>query len=418
MRLVPVITAILVSIGLYFAVLERDTMLAFARGGDAPAAETAAETAADTAAESPAAAPAEDTSGIRVVVRRSQAESIDSAVILRGQTRAARQVEVRAETSGRVISEPLRKGRFVQQGDTLCQLDPGTRESTLAEARARQAEAQARVPETEARVEEAHAKLAEAMISYTAAEKLSADGYASETRLKSANAAVKSAEAAVAAATWGLDNVDAGIQAAASAVAAAEREIERLTIAAPFQGLLESDTAEIGSLLQPGALCATVIQLDPIKLVGFVPETEVARVHVGAQAGAELVSGERIVGAVTFLSRAADQTTRTFQVEITVPNPDLAIRDGQTATIAIAADGARAHRLPQSALTLNNDGKLGVRTVGDDNVVAFAPVKLIRDTPDGIWVTGLPDTVGIIVVGQDFVTAGVTVIPTYQEPGQ
>ena len=410
MRLIPVLTALLVMLGLYYVVFERDTLLAFARGNEAPAQDSTPAPSAEPAAE--------PESGVRVVALRSRAETIDNAVVLRGQTRATRQVEVRAETSATVISEPLRKGTFVQAGDVLCKLDPGTREAALAEAEARLTEARSRVPETEARVIEARARLEEASINFNAAEKLSKDGYASETRLKSATATVRSAEAAIASAEAGLENTQAGIQAATAAVAAAEREIDRLTIVAPFGGLLESDTAELGSLMQPGGLCATVIQLDPIKLIGFVPETEVDRVHDGAQAGAELISGERIVGTVTFLSRAADPTTRTFQVEITVPNPDLAIRDGQTATIAIASDGAQAHKLPQSALTLDNDGKLGVRTVGPDNIVAFMPVKLLRDTPDGIWVGGLPDEAAVLVVGQDFVTAGVKVIPTWREDAQ
>lgn len=414
MRLIPVITALLVMLGLYYVVFERDALLAFARGNETAAQESAPAPSAETAAE-PAAEPE---TGVRVVALRSKAETIDNAVVLRGQTRATRQVEVRAETSATVISDPLRKGAFVQAGDVLCRLDPGTREATLAEAQARLTEARSRVPEAEARVIEARARLEEASINFNAAEKLSKDGYASETRLKSATATVRSAEAAIASAEAGLENTQAGIQAASAAVAAAEREIARLTIAAPFGGLLESDTAELGSLMQPGGLCATVIQLDPIKLIGFVPETDVERVDDGARAGAELISGERIVGTVTFLSRAADPTTRTFQVEITVPNPDLAIRDGQTATIAIASDGAQAHRLPQSALTLDNDGTLGVRTVGPDNIVAFMPVKLLRDTPGGIWVGGLPDEAAVIIVGQDFVTAGVKVIPTWREDAQ
>ena len=68
----------------------------------------------------------------------------------------------------------------------------------------------------------------------------------------------------------GLDATQSGIEAAAAAVALAKREIDRLTITAPFDGLLESDAAELGSLLQPGALCATVIQLNPMVMVGKV----------------------------------------------------------------------------------------------------------------------------------------------------
>jgi membrane fusion protein, multidrug efflux system len=118
---------------------------------------------------------------------------------------------------------------------------------------------------------------------------------------------------------------------------------------------------------------------------------------------------------VTFLSRSADPTTRTFRVEVEVPNPDLAIRDGQTVEIAIASDGADAHLLPQSALTLNDQGTLGVRVVTAEETVAFAPVSILRDTTDGVWVDGLGDAASVIIVGQEFVTDGVAVAPTWRE---
>ncbi|WP_372887466.1 efflux RND transporter periplasmic adaptor subunit, partial [Shimia sp.] len=251
-----------------------------------------------------------------------------------------------------------------------------------------------------------------------AAEKLSEGGFASETRVASAQAAVRAAEAGVQSARSGLQSTEAGIRSAQAAVAAAEREIARLTITAPFAGLLESDTAELGSLMQPGALCATVIRLDPIRLVGFVPETEIAKITPGALAGARLTTGQEVTGRVSFLSRKADEVTRTFRVEVAVPNPDLSIRDGQTAEIAIAAPGADAHLIPQSALTLDDDGSLGVRLVNDAGLVAFAPIRMLRDTAKGIWITGLPQQANVIVIGQEFVTDGVTVEAVYQEPQQ
>jgi len=417
MRPIPFLTAILVTAALYLAVFERDRLLAFARG--TPPDQIAQDAAPDQAGTEAEALPTQaQAKAVGVVVLRSQARTIDSAVLLRGETRAVRQVQVRAETTGAVISEPQRKGAFVETGDVLCKLDPGTREATLAQARAALAEAQSRVPEAEARLEEAKAVLDEAQINYNAAEKLNKGGYAAETTLLARAAAVRSAEAAIASAKAGLEGTHSGIEAAQAAVAAAEREIARLTITAPFAGLLESDAAELGSLMQPGSLCAEVIQLDPIKVVGYVPETEVGRVALGAPAQAKLATGEEVVGRVTFLSRSADQTTRTFEVEITVPNPDLKIRDGQTASIAISADGALAHKVPQSALTLNNEGTLGVRVVQPGDVVGFRPVKLLRDAVDGVWLGGLPEHADIIVVGQDFVTEGVQVAPTYREAAQ
>lgn len=413
MRLIPVITAILVTFGLYVSVFQRDALKAFALG-DATAQEQTTDAAVPPETDTDVSE-AVISDAIRVVVLQSEATTIDNAVVLRGQTKADREVQVRAETTAVVISNPLRKGAFVKQGDLLCQLDPGTRKASLAMAVANLAEAKSHVPESKARTLEAQARLQEAKINNNAARKLSEGGYASSTRVAATEANVRTAEAGIESAKAGLQTTKAAIEAAAASVAVAQTELDRLAILSPFEGVLETDTAELGSLMQAGTLCATVIQLDPIKLVGYVPEAAVDLVEVGAMAGAQLAGGQQVVGNVTFLSRSADPTTRTFLVEIAVANPGLAIRDGQTADIAIKSDGALAHKLPQSSLTLNNDGQLGVRTVNSDNIVEFIAIKLLRDQVDGIWVGGLPDKVDVIVAGQDFVTQGVMVNPTYRE---
>lgn len=400
MRIMPLITAAVVSTTLYALVFEREALMAFAQVDPTP----------DTINE------ATDTiNPVSVVAMTSVAQVVDSAVILRGRTEAARQVTVASETSGLVISEPIRKGAFLEAGDVMCQLDPGTRASQLAEANARLTEARGRVPEAQAAVAEANARVAEAEINLNAATRLSEDGFASETRLVSAQAALEAANAGVQRATSGVTSAQAGIEAAQAGVAAIERDIESLTITAPFSGLLESDTAELGTLMQPGAPCGTIIQLDPIKLVGFVPEASVSQVTLGAMAGARLATGQEVRGEVTFLSRSADELTRTFRVEIRVPNADMAIGDGQTAEILVASDGRDAHLLPASALTLDNDGAIGVRVVADGDIAKFMPITIVRDTIDGIWATGLPETVDVIVVGQEYVSDGVPVIPTMRE---
>jgi len=192
--------------------------------------------------------------------------------------------------------------------------------------------------------------------------------------------------------------------------------MDELSVTAPFAGVLETETAELGSLLQPGATCATVIQLDPIKMIGFVTEADVGKVTVGAPAMIRLLTGEApVTGRVTFVSRSADDATRTFRVEVTAPNGDLAISDGQTAEILVQSEGRQAHLIPQSALTLNDEGQIGVRTVDDENITRFMPVNLIRDTTEGVWVADLPDQANVIVVGQEYVVDGVQVLPTYRE---
>lgn len=452
MRVMPILLAALVMTFLYFLVIDRETLWRVVGRAPEPAAEPTAEELAP-----PAERASDDGAAVSVVALSSAAQRVDSVVILRGRTEAAREVEVRAETSGQVISEPLRKGAFVEAGDVLCELDPGTRQSTLEEAEARLVEAEARLPESqaripaaeaalaeaqarrsevEARIAEARARLREAEINLNAQQRLSEGGYTSDTQVAAAEAAFESAQAGVTSAEASLDGVEsqissaeagiegaraavegvrAGIRSAQAAVATANREIGRLTITAPFDGLLESDAAELGALLQPGSPCATVVQLDPIRLVGFVPEVDVSRIELGAMAQARLASGREVTGEVTFLSRSGDETTRTFRLEVTVPNEDLAIRDGETAEILVPADGRDAHLLPPSALTLDDEGRLGVRTVAEGNVAQFRPVTLIRDTQEGVWVGDLPQSVDVIVVGQEYVVDGVPVAPTFRE---
>ncbi|MGH1413001.1 MAG: efflux RND transporter periplasmic adaptor subunit [Pelagimonas sp.] len=606
MRLFSFITALVVAAALYAIVLERDWLLEFA--GIDTAEEVEEPIAVGDNSDTPLALP-EGT--VRVMAVRSVAQEIDNAVLLRGETEALREIEVRAETSGKIISEPLRKGAMVEAGQLMCAVDPGTSDINLREtlarlseakarlpeakarlleaqaqvpaakariseaiaavpaaearlleartgipaAQARLSEAKARVPEAQARLEEANsripeaearlaeaeaavpaakaslaeaetrlpeaearlleaqARVHEAEINLNASQKLQKDGFAAKTRLagseatyEAAKAGVQSALAGLKAAASGIEsaksrlsgalagvqtaksqvesarvgvqaaqsqiqNASAGVQTAESqvegaraavetalsavegaksavilaesqlegaeagvqsartgeesartaiqsaeaAIAGAEMSIDRLGIHAPFAGLLETDTAELGALLQPGAACATIIQLDPVKIVGFVPETQVARVKIGASAGARLIDESEVVGQVTFVSRSADPLTRTFRVEITLPNPDLTIRDGQTADLAITAEGAKAHLLPQSSLTLDNDGHLGVRRVTEAGTAQFMPVKLIRDSVEGVWLAGLPETVDIITVGQEYVTDGVPVAPSFED---
>lgn len=411
MRLLSIITAITVVVSLYLLVFQRENLMEFA--GVAEAAVDATETTGVLAAD----APGKEEPTVGVVALRSMASTVDGAVILRGRTEAIRQVDVRAETTGLVISEPLRRGEMIAEGQLMCSLDPGTRQIALDDARARLQQAEAGLPEAQARLAEAQARLAEAEINDRAASRLSEGGFASETRVAATTAAVESARAGVQSAKSGVTGAEAGVKSAAAAVASAENELEKLEIHAPFAGLLESDTAELGSLLQPGSLCGTIIQLDTIKLVGFVPETLVDRVEIGARAEARLSSGREIVGEVTFISRSADPTTRTFRVDVEVPNKDLSIRDGQTAEIEIHADGETAHLLPQSALTLDDTGRLGVRIV-EEGRAGFVPVSVLRDATDGVWVTGLDVQADVIVVGQEFVTDGVAVDVSYREASQ
>ena len=353
MRVFPLVTALTVTATLYLAIMERDALLGFAG--------VVADTGAVGESE------AGDAPLVRVLATRSEAQPVTNIVVLRGRTEAMRQVEIRSETSGLVISEPIRRGASVSAGDPVCEGAPGVRKAALDEARAR---------------------LTEAEINYRAASGLSESGFASDVRLANARAALQSAQA-------GLDR--------------AVEEMARLVMHAPFDGLLETDTAELGSLMQPGGLCATLIQMDPIKLVGFATEAQIDDIRPGTPAGARLTSGREVLGTVSFIARSADPQTRTFRVDVTIPNPDGRIRDGQSVDILIQGEEQQGHLLPGSALTLNDRGELGLRVVDGDGQVSFERASILRDTADGMWLGGLPEQINAIILGQEFTREGARV---------
>jgi multidrug efflux system membrane fusion protein len=291
------------------------------------------------------------------------AEDLPEVVQLRGRTQASATIASRAETNGIVKEVHFTKGQRIAAGDLLCTLDQGTRLARLATA--------------EAQLEQAKADLE----NNTALR---------ERGVSPANTS-RQFEVALLGAQANLDE--------------AQAELDRTEIRAEAAGIIQDPLASVGAALSAGGECATIVQLDPMLFIGDVPEARVAAMDVGEQALVTTVTGQQVIGNVRYISSVANSATRTFAVEIEVPNSAGAIRDGVTAEALIQVGTVRAHLVPQSVLTLDTDGTVGVRAV-EGETVAFYAVEIARDTRDGIWVTGLPDQIDIITVGQEYVQAG------------
>jgi multidrug efflux system membrane fusion protein len=336
---------------------------------------------------------------VSVLVQKSNEQEVTNGILLRGQTEAFKSVQVKAETSGSVISQPIRKGTFVKNGELLCELEVGTKSDVLSEAKVALAlsldELDASIHQYELRVQAAERQ-----------KSLLKRGVGTEAAVEAAELSASSAETQSLSKRQAVANVEARINRATT-------ELNNTKIIAPFDGLLESDTAEYGDFMQTGAPCGTLLALNPIKLIGYATETQVSKIEVNTTAGARLISGDTVSGTVSFISRSADPTTRTFLVETTVPNENYEIREGSTADIYISLAGTKGHLLPQSSLTLNSSGVLGVRIALDDKA-KFIPINIIRDAEEGVWVTGLPNSVDVIIVGQEYVTDNSNIKVSYK----
>ena len=179
-------------------------------------------------------------------------------------------------------------------------------------------------------------------------------------------------------------------------------ELNRTEVKAPFSGFIEK-IVKPGNLLNRGETCAVIIELDPITFIAEVPEAEIQQVIKGQKVLIELVTGESISSNLSFVSKSATPSTRSFRVEAQIKNSSGLIRDGITGTMHIITNEILAHKISPSILLLSDDGIIGIRAVDDDNAVQFIPIKIIEDTQDGVWVTGIPNLTKIIVLGQGFV---------------
>ncbi|MEM1139806.1 MAG: efflux RND transporter periplasmic adaptor subunit [Pseudomonadota bacterium] len=300
----------------------------------------------------------------RVRAEAFKAQDRASTLEVRGRTEALRKVEVRSETVGTVVGLPVEKGSLVKAGDVLCELSVDTREADLSDAQA---------------------LVKQRKLEWDAARRLAKQGHTSETQAAAA---------------------EAQYQAGLARVKMMEIALERTKIRAPFDGIMDDRHVEIGDYMRAADACALVVDQDPFLVVAQLAEQEVGRVEAGAKASAKLITGETVEGKVRFVARTADETTRTFRVELSVEGSEMTFRDGVTATLKIPTQTVSAHLLPAAILSLDERGRIGVRTVDATDTVRFKPVTLIDDGGEGVWATGLADLETVITVGQDFVVDG------------
>ena len=309
----------------------------------------------------------------RVRIVELQPSERTRTLSIRGRTQAESMVSVRAETGGTVETRAVEKGQMVKPGDLLCVIDKGVRQTQLDQAKA---------------------VLRQAQEDYDANKLLVERGFATNTKLRGLKAALDTAVAQL---------------------ATAEQDMSRTEVRATVSGQVQTPYAEVGDNLRTGDVCVTLMETNPMLFSGQVPEREIGAIKPGMSASVNLISGDTVGGTIRYISPVADANTRTFNIEIEMPNPDRKLLDGMTATADIDLDPIKAYQINPSWLTLADDGQIGVRSVSTQNKVQFNPVKIIAMDEKQAWVDGLNPGLRVITLGQNFVAAGEEVEPLTQQ---
>lgn len=300
---------------------------------------------------------------VAVAVRRSVAQPVTLFFQAEGQAQPDRDTAMRAEASGNVAEVMVSKGQDVAKGEIIARL---TTQQVEAELRGAQQE------EERARRE------------FENAEALLERGVSTADRVAQARATLAAAQAQV---------------------EAARQALESTNIVAPFAGRIETLLLDEGEFISEGTDVGRIVDNRPLTVALQVPQQALNRIENGQIANVTFITGEEREGTVTFVGTSAAAETRTFLAEIEVANEDGAIPAGISAKIRIPTGTQAAHFISPSVVSLNPDGEIGVKSVAAGKVV-FHEVEVARAEVDGIWVTGLPDEVQIITIGQGFVRDG------------
>ena len=280
-----------------------------------------------TTVESPLPAPLPASTGpapMQVRVRETLAAPVMREIVLNGRTASARRVELRAEVVGRVVELPAERGAAVAAGEVVARLDRRDREAWTRQAKA---------------------ALTQAETEFEAGRKLRQKDFIAETELVAKAAALEQARAMVDRASLDLAHSD---------------------IMAPFAGVLDQRPVEIGDLVEIGDVVATLLEQDPLLVVGDVAEIDAQGLRVGMAGEAQLVNGERVErpGALRRAARRRRRRARSA-LELEVPNPGNVLPAGTSAVIRLPLEPVPAHEVSSASLVLDDAGALGVQTVDD-----------------------------------------------------
>ena len=309
-----------------------------------------------------------------VQVEQYDAKTIIPELVIHGQTAPNRSVEIKAEIAGKVLKINAREGDFVQKDQIIIEIDPRDKKEQLDQAKA---------------------LLKQRKVEHQANQSLIGQGLQNKTRLAESEALLASANAQVTALTIDLN---------------------ASKIKAPFSGILENRHVEVGSYLRVADPVISLLDYNPFIVKAYAAEKDLMLIQTGSKAKAKLINGSVLDGTIRFVSSTANDASRTFAVELEIQNLSERQANGVTADISIPLQPTNGIFISPALLTLNEKGLLGAKYVGEDNRVIFSPVQLIKAEATGVWISGLPNPVDLIVVGQSFVSTGEKVNPVTIRP--
>lgn len=256
------------------------------------------------------------------------------------------------QTGGRITARHVKRGDYVQAGDTLMTIDPADMQEALNMS--------------VAQFEEARSRLRLARTEHGRQTTLYKEGVVSQARYDQSLMTLEAAQA--------------GYQQAEAAYQRQRNMLDYTQLKATASGVVTDISAEAGQVVAGGQPVLSFVQSGGLEAEINVPENASTSISEGMAATVSFWAApdEAVQAVVREISPSADPLTRTFKVRVSLTNPPAWVKLGMTASVLLStAQHQQAYAVPASAIYYSND-KAHVWVLRADNTVHMQEVQVAK----------------------------------------
>lgn len=313
-----------------------------------------------------------------------------------GEIRPDKQVQLAFKEAGYVDSlyqvrgvdgrwRDLQLGDHIPAGTVLAHLRRSDYEASLSTAVGQQQSVQGALDVAKAELDQARAEESKADLDFQRAEAL----YAAKAMTRpDYDAAVAHHDAAVASMQAALRQIEAHqgqLNAARSQIVAARINLGDTNLVAPMPGVIVAKDVERGTLVAAGTPAFSIDDTRFVKVAFGVPDSMLAHLTMGAPLPVQIEAiGKTLTGRITQIAASANQESRVFSIEVTLPNRDGSLKEGMITSVHIElANPQTVAVVPAAALMTAESGSnnYSVFAIRQHEGKQFAELKTVRVGP-------------------------------------